>query len=306
MQLETDFATDLVKRYVDPDLTVTAVRHLHGGMINHVYELVTEGSATGPASVVAKVNEAGKSGAFQRELEVLRFYRSETEMPVPRPYAAFEPTGELGMCGLLMERVPGVNLADARLSARGSSVLQRQLAQHVATLHSHKRGTYGSALESVGHEKWLDAFRPTMVREFEAVKNHLSTQTRRIIHQLLDHLDRWLPEQGRPTLVHGDLWSTNILCDDSHPDRPRITAFVDCGAAYCDAEYELAYLRIFRTASDEFFEEYGRHHPIAPGFDRRCRVYWLNTILLHIRLFGDQYLARAESLAQQIAKLSKR
>lgn len=318
-RVSTDLATQLVRRHVNPALTVTAVRPLHGGMINHCCEFVTDGE---PAAIVAKFNDATRAEAFAREQRILEWYRANTEMPVPRPYACFngipggggEGGGEsrFDRSGLLMERVPGPNLADARLSARGQRVFQRELARHVAQLHSHTRATYGSALEpaEAGHARWLDAFAPTMRREFEAVKSTLSSRARTIIASVLDRLDQWLPESGRPTLVHGDLWSTNILVDDRHPDRPQILAFIDCGASYCDPEYELAYLRIFRTANDDFFDAYVRHHPwfraayANGGFDRRCRIYWLNTIMLHVRLFGDQYLARCEDLAQQIRQLS--
>lgn len=303
--VDTDFATELVRRHVEPSLTVTAVRHLHGGMINRVVEVVTDGQ---PASVVAKFNDngPGKADAFQRERKILDWYRANTEFPVPRPYATFNGDSGFSGTGLLMEKVPGVNLADARLSPRGQKSLQRDLAEHVAALHTHTRATYGSAVEEAdaGYSRWLDAFRPTLEREFEAVKHLISSRNRWAVEEMIHHLDQWLPEAGRPTLVHGDLWSTNILVDDRHPDRPQILGFIDCGASFCDPEYELAYLRIFRTAGDEFFEQYAKTHPLRPGFDRRCRVYWLNTIMLHVRLFGDQYLARCEDLAGQIRQLS--
>lgn len=300
MQLDAAAATMLVRQHVDPRLTVADVRELHGGMIHRVYELLTDGD---PSSLVAKVNEVNKAALLQRECDVLLWYRAHVRFPVPRPIACFGPTSELPLAGLLMERVPGTNLADARLSPRGKAVLQKQLAGHVAALHANRRETYGSALDDVGHARWVDAFRPTMLREFEAAKDLISSRARSTVASVIERLDEWLPERNDPRLVHGDLWATNILVDDAHPDRPRITAFIDCGASYCDPEYELAYLRVFHTASDAFYTEYARHHPIASGFDRRCRIYWLNTIMMHIRVFGDQYIPRCETLAEQIRRI---
>jgi fructosamine-3-kinase len=305
-RVDLDTATRLVRRHVDENLSVIAVRPLHGGMINHCCELITDGR---PGGLVAKFNDADMVDAFRREFSVLQWYRRHTAFPVPRPYACFDHDAGFGQGGILMERIDGTNLADARLSERGRRAVQRDLARHVAMLHTHTRPTYGWALDPAekGHTRWLDAFEPTMRREFDAVRGQLSSRTRSIIASVLDRLDEWIPEAGLPTLVHGDLWSTNILVDDRHPDRSRVLAFIDCGASYCDPEYELAYLRIFRTADDTFFHEYARLNPrysARPGFDRRCRIYWLNTIMLHVRLFGDQYLARCEDLAQQVRQLS--
>ena len=53
-----------------------------------------------------------------------------------------------------------------------------------------------------------------------------------------------------------------------------------------------------------FFDLYRRRHPLRPGFSRRCRVYWLNTALMHVRTFGDKYLPQCEELVQQLKALS--
>lgn len=302
--VDLELATRLVQRYVDSQATVTSIRDLHGGMINRVLEFTLDGDDA--RCVIAKLNDASKAESFDRELRIMQWYRKHTELPVPKPIACIHDDPNFDGSGVLMSRVPGVNLADAQLSPRGQRIIQRDLARHVIQLHSHHRETFGSAIGSPdeGHRRWLDAFAPTLEREFEEVRHLLSSRNRWAIEEMIHHLEDWLPEHATPTLVHGDLWATNVLVDDRHPDRPRILAFIDCGASYCDPEYELAYLRIFHTAGDEFFEHYTRHHPLRPGFDRRCRVYWLNTIMLHVRLFGDQYLPRCEDLAQQIRQLS--
>ena len=303
LHIDPELATTLVRRYVDPAATVVSVRDLHGGMINRVLEFTLDDAA---GSIVAKLNTAAKADTFDREMQIMQWYRQHTELPVPEPIACINGDLDFAGSGLLMHKVDGANLADAALSPRGRRLVQRDLAHHVAQLHSHHRQTFGSAIagQDEGHARWLDAFKPTIEREFEAVRHLLSSRNRWAVEEMIHHLDHWLPEQATPTLVHGDLWATNVLVDDRHPDRPQILAFIDCGASYCDPEYELAYLRIFRTATDDFFDHYTKCHPLRPGFDRRCRVYWLNTIMLHVRLFGDQYLPRCEDLAHQIRQLS--
>ena len=293
-------ATAILKQHLDPGLSVRAVRPLRGGMVNQVLEFITDGD---PPSVVAKISDDAGHGGFGWECDALRWHREHSGLPVPRPYACFDAHNGSPLKGLLLEKVRGRNLADARLTERGMAHFQADLARLVADLHEHTRATYGSALVAGRSTRWLDEFAPAIGSEFRAVRDRLSPRSRRTVARLLERLDAWLPEFGRPTLVHGDLWATNIMVDDADPDRPAITAFLDGGANYREVESELAYLRVFGTADATFFERYGARHAIRPGFDRRCRVYWLCTMMLHVRVFGNEYLPACERLAGEIGAL---
>ena len=307
-------ATAIVRRHVPPlpdeagrvpaeGLTVTHSRKLYGGSINRVVEWVTDGR---PGSIVAKLHNSRNVKSFRREMMSLQTYRRHTTLPVPEPWAVLEDEPEFDGAGLLMEKIDGINLADARVSPRGMAYLQHQLARHLIDLHSHHRSTYGSALTDAGESRWLDNFGPMIEKEYHAVRSFLSSNSRWFIDDLLQHLEDWLPEQSTPTLVHGDLWANNILVSDAHPDEPRVLAFIDGLASYCDPEYELAYLRMFRTADDSFFKMYRRHHPLRSGFSRRCRVYWLNTLMMHVRVFGERYVPACEDMVQQLRQVGRR
>jgi fructosamine-3-kinase len=316
--ISQEAATELLRAFTGTGLTVTGMRRLHGGMVNSVLELSTDGE---PRLVVAKLSPQPGNSAFERECRVLQWYRKNTRFPVPEPYG-FDLSGEVfpGSC-LMMERLPGDNLAQVRLSPPEQATVERQMAGILADLHEHKRKTYGSALEPAegGLSRWLDRFEPKIRREFESVAGRLSESARRTIGRELDRLEDRLPESGDPTLVHGDLWATNIIVDldggsalkpsrlpggSGAPDgarAPAISGFVDGGADYADVEYELAYLLVFHTVGTEFFGEYSRYHRVREGFQRRCHIYWLNTMLLHVRAFGDEaYVQACERLAREL------
>ncbi len=283
LQLSLDEATTLVRRHYDADRSVYRVRRLNGGMVNHVLQLFTDGQ---PESVVAKLNTPAHASLLAREAETLRWYREHTKLPVPEP----------------LSYIDGPNLAEARIAADGVAALQGDLARHLTELHSYRAEQYGNALDQQGSAaRWVDLFRPMIDGEFQAVRDQLSSRSRWVLTEVIDHLDQWLPETNEPRLVHGDLWATNILVDDRHPSRPRVLAFVDCGAIFADVEYELSYLTLFRTVQDPFFREYGLK--LRDGFERRCRVYWINTMMLHVRMFGDRYLPSCEQLAMQLQQL---
>jgi len=292
------FATELVRALVDPALTVTAVRPMHGGSINHVLELTTDGE---PNAIVAKLNDAEHGEGFAMELASLEYFERHTALPVPRPLGLVRGP-RWPISGVLLERKPGGTLSDARLSAAGKQRVQYQLAEHVSELHTHTRHSFGAAMSEPGHDNWLAGFGPRLQAEFERVRDQLPSVTRRVIDHVIADLPRYLPDRPRPTLVHGDLWANNILIDDANPDQPIITAFIDGFASYAHHEYELAYLEVFHTAGRIFFDAYERRHPLAPGYDRRRLIYWLHTMLLHVRIFGEKYVGPCADVAAKIAR----
>ncbi|KPK66104.1 MAG: hypothetical protein AMK73_01040 [Planctomycetes bacterium SM23_32] len=301
--ISRECATALLRSLLGSELSVTGIRRLHGGMINSVLELATDGE---PPLVVAKLSSEPGHGGFEWEHRVLEWYRRNTSFPVPEPYGV-DTSGSIfaGSC-LMMERLPGENLGHARLTASGRAAVEQQMARILAELHESRRPTYGSALDppEQGHERWLEKFGPQIRSEFNAVADRLSPHARAVIRTELHRLEQWLPESGRPTLVHGDLWATNIIVDPNAPGGPRISGFVDGGCNYADVEYELAYLLVFHTVGGVFFREYAQFHPLREGFDVRCRLYWLNTMLLHVRVFGDvHYVQASERLAGELEAL---
>ena len=301
--ISADCATELLRRFTGSRLTVTGLARLHGGMVNSVLELTTDGE---PARVVAKLSGKAHNAGFDQEFRALEWYRRDTSFPVPEPYGV--DTSGLpfpGSC-LMMERLPGDNLAHVALTTHDGADLERRMARCLADLHGLRRATYGFAYEPEqdGQARWLDWFGPKIRGEFEAAADRLSATARGIISREMARLDAWLPEHAEPTLVHGDLWSTNIVVDPLAPGGPALSGFVDGRCQYADVEYELAYLLVFRTVGQAFFDEYAEHRAIREGFERRCRVYWLNTMLLHVRAFGDaHYIQASEGLARELDRI---
>ena len=62
--------------------------------------------------------------------------------------------------------------------------------------------------------------------------------------------------------------------------------------------------RVFHTVDETFFGAYTKRHELRDGAERRVRVYWLNTMMIHLRLFGAEYLPACERLAGEIESLS--
>ena len=73
----------------------------------------------------------------------------------------------------------------------------------------------------------------------------------RRIERLAERLDDFLIEPAFPSLLHGDLWTGNVLTRSG-----RVAGFVD-PAIYCGSpEIELAFATLFGTFGEAFFEAY--------------------------------------------------
>lgn len=300
-----EIATGLVRRHLVPDVTVTAVRKLYGGSVNRVLEFTIDRH---PYAIVAKIHDRASHEQFETEAAALRYLLEHTKLPVPMPLSWFNHDEQFDGAVLFMQKIGGTTLEAANLSRHGRAHFEVQLAGHLIELHSHKAEHFGSAVnENDRHASWLDFYRPTVEREIKLTRSMLPTALRTVVDHVRDHLAYWLSDERppRPTLIHGDLWANNIMISDAHPDRPEILAYIDGHASFADPEYELAYLRLFQTVGDTFFKVYHQHHRLRPGFERRCRIYWLVSTLQHCRIFGTEYVPMVERIAREIRAMSR-
>ena len=89
-----------------------------------------------------------------------------------------------------------------------------------------------------------------------------------------DYIDRNLSEPSKSTLIHGDIWSGNILVDND-----RNLKIIDPALFYADNEYELAYIYLNGTFSRGFYDSYNHNNPISNDF-WPFKIYVLS--LIHI------------------------
>jgi protein-ribulosamine 3-kinase len=92
-----------------------------------------------------------------------------------------------------------------------------------------------------------------------------------------------------PSLLHGDLWSGNFLCDSAGQ-----AVLIDPASYFGHREADLAMTELFGGFASEFYESYEREFPLQPGYTNRRKIYNLYHLLNHWLLFGTAY--RQESL----------
>jgi len=269
-------------------VTPRAINPLHGGDVGEVYRVVLPDGLP----LVAKVDRSA-APMLQREAAMLRYLAEHSNLPVP---TVVHDSDHL----LLLELLPG--------SSRFSSSAQGHAAELLAALHGVTAPHYGLAEDTlIGglHQpnpwtgSWLDFFRDQrlLYTGQKALRaGRLSGHIYNRLETMAANLEQWIQEPIRPSLIHGDVWTTNVLASSK-----RITGFLDPAIYYADPEIELAFITLFNTFGRPFFQRYHELRPISTDFwEFRRDLYNLYPLLVHVRLFGGGYVGSVEQILTKL------
>lgn len=112
----------------------------------------------------------------------------------------------------------------------------------------------------------------------------INKETMQKVQAIYPVLGGFFPSE-KPALLHGDLWSGNIM--RTTKGNPVL---IDPAVYYGHREMDIAFSHLFGGFSDEFYETYNELFPLEPGFEDRKDVYNLYPLLVHLNLFGTGYL----------------
>ena len=98
-----------------------------------------------------------------------------------------------------------------------------------------------------------------------------------------------------PSLLHGDLWSGNILFNMNG------ATLIDPALYFGDKEMDLAFIYLFDTFGDTFFEAYQEVHTLSEDFyDTKVPLYQIYPLLVHIALYGGSYVNALEQIMKRL------
>ncbi|MEZ6137351.1 MAG: fructosamine kinase family protein [Pirellulaceae bacterium] len=113
--------------------------------------------------------------------------------------------------------------------------------------------------------------------------------------RIIDRLDHYLGgSTHRASLLHGDLWSGNVMAD-----AVGLPVVFDPAVYYGDREAELAMPLLFGGFPQVFWDAYQEAWPLESGWRDRVKLYKLYHLLNHLNIFGSGYLPNCLEIVRQ-------
>ena len=273
-----------------PPVTLLDFSFLAGGCINSGGRLKTFGG-----DFFIKWNDARRfPHMFQTEAAGLDLLRGANTLHIPEVMGVFE---QGGYQGIVLEFIG---------HRQPSSAYWQDLGHGLAALHQNSHPVFG-----LDHANYIGSLpqhnTPTASWSEFFIQQRLVPQLRmavdsgrldqdavRQFERLYSKLPEIFPEE-KPALLHGDLWSGNVIIDDA-----GAPCLIDPAVYYGHREVELAFTRLFGGFNDVFYSAYTEQFPLAPGFQQRVEVYNLYPLLVHVNLFGGGYAGQVRSILKRM------
>ncbi len=232
--------------------------------------------------------------------------RERTHAPVPRVVGHAVRHPAIGRDLLVMERLPGVSMAEAALGAGQTERLLFECGRALGEVHAITGAEYGYVgphAPMAPQRDWPSAFAimwDRLLADLERCGGY-SAEDGAGMRKLLD---RHLKVFRRPVpacLLHMDIWAENLLCDG----KGKLTGLLDWDRSLRgDPEIEFAVLDYCGISESAFWEGYGRPRDESP--DARVRgvfylLYELQKYVFIRRVRGGNVASAARYRAQALS-----
>jgi len=114
-------------------------------------------------------------------------------------------------------------------------------------------------------------------------RGYFKASDERALHKLCSRIDDIFPKEP-PSLLHGDLWSGNILACGKLQMK-----VIDPAVYFGYREMDLGMSLLFGGFNAAFYQAYQEVYPLEAGWEDRVPITQLYPLLVHVLLFGDSY-----------------
>jgi protein-ribulosamine 3-kinase len=274
---------ELLKRRLHVDSI--ELRSVGGGSINETYKIITP-----QHTFFCKINSATKfPHLFQKEAKGLSLIRKQKIIRVPEVMDWFEEDGKQF---LILEWIP---------SGERTESFWRKFGEQLAELHKATDTSFGleednymGSVPQQNHQSthWNTFFikhrlQPLIkqCRDQQLFSSTHVQQFEKVINKLPDIFNR-----EPPSLLHGDLWRGNFMCDEA-----STPVLIDPAVYFGHRSVDLAMTTLFGGFHQPFYEAYHYHFPLPTNYEEQWKVCNLYPLLIHLLLFGKSYLSQIES-----------
>lgn len=280
---------------IEPNGKLQEIQSVTGGDINEAFYVRTD-----QHEYFVKVNRKMNKRFFHLEAQGLSIIAQTKTISVPKTYAVLEDE-ETGIPMLWMEWVQG----------RDNNMTKVLLGERLAALHLCEGRAYGYGFEQntyIGFllqensmiNSWLHYYRDQRVGGQLSIgrsKGRISGQRENRLVNLMEHLDEWIPETPKRSILHGDLWGGNWITGKN--GSPYL---IDPSLLYGDHEFELAFTELFGGFSSQFYGAYQSVFPLSTEYKTRRELYQLYYLLAHLNMFGETYGPAVDRILNKYSK----
>lgn len=266
-------------------------RSIGGGCINSGGKLFTN-----QGDYFLKWNDAKRySEMFQKEARGLVLLKESNAVQIPSVICVGENSQTQF---LLLEYIE---------SGRPNTKSWHDLGKSLAMLHKQTSASFGldhnNFIGSLHQDNsqtdnWLEFFiqsRISLQLKLAIDGGKLGGSQLKNFESLYRELPGLLPLE-KPSLLHGDLWSGNVLVDH-HGNA----VLIDPAVYYGHREMDLAFTKLFGGFETDFYNSYFEEFPVEQGFDSRVDIFNLYPLLVHVNLFGGGYTNQVISILNRFA-----
>ena len=183
------------------------------------------------------------------------------------------------------------------------------LLEAIISLHSKNSINYGFDFDTqIGglrqinsySKNWVEFYRDNrlyyifdLINKKQPMDSSINTK----INLLLKKLDNFIPNNPKPSLLHGDLWEGNILFKNK-----KFSGLIDPGSFYGHNELEVSYLRWFdpRFIDKNFLDRYNDFMSIDKNYLEYEPIYQLYYSLLNVYLWDRSFVKNVRKLLDEI------
>jgi fructosamine-3-kinase len=256
-----------------------------GGSINEAYRINFSNKY-----IFCKINSASKfPQLFLKEKHGLEIIAQQPIIKTPWVIDCFEHEGEQI---LLLEWINEGERTEA---------FWKKFGEQLAALHQLSNDAFGlnedNYMGSVPQQNNLDPdwsnllihqrLQPLIIKCSE--KKLLTSTHQRQFEKLFIHLPDIFEPVDKPSLIHGDLWSGNFMCNQA--GEPVL---IDPAVYYGHRSMDLAMTTLFGGFGQRFYDAYNYHFPFPANYKQQWQVCNLYPLLIHLYLFGGSYLPQIE------------
>jgi len=267
---------------------ICSIEYYEKGQIGDIYKVDTSDN-----TYILKTSEP--STQLQTEARMLQDI-NKYKVSVPKIY-------DVSQTHLLMEYIESTKIAKCAKEIAAAQVLSDL---HTVTNDARMYGYYYDTTIATFPQKneqtqfnwtlFLGQMRIMPMAKICYDKGHIPQETVGRLEVLCRELYKRIDMATiTPSLLHGDLWSGNILFNMNG------ATLIDPAISFGDKEMDLAYILMFDTFGDTFFESYQEVHPLSEDFyEVKVPLYQLYPLLVHVALYGGSYVMQLEQLLKRL------